>query len=163
MDMIEMGNAWYGLIEWLNDCSVFRPQNKLLLKSPQLPSPLLPPPKTKQKPTAKNDWSFLCLTRTLCFWCSCTKFCSLVWFEKEGKNQLVVAVDVVVSWDLVQSTWGFEVPKENGLISLHVIVHAWKAERRWKDDDNNQLVSCAWLLVWEYLHYVNGVKTIYIA
>jgi len=41
-----------------------------------------------------------------------------------------VAVDVVVSWDLVQSTRGFEVPEENGLISLHVIVHAWKAERR---------------------------------
>ncbi len=43
---------------------------------------------------------------------------------------MVVAVDVVVSWDLVQSTRGFEVPEENGLISLHVIVHAWKAERR---------------------------------
>jgi hypothetical protein len=90
-------------------------------------------------------------------------FVPLFGFRKREKNQLVVAVDVVVSWDLVQSTWGFEVPEENGLISLNVIVHAWKAERRWKDDDNNQLVSCAWLLVWEYLHHVNGVKTIYVA
>jgi hypothetical protein len=68
---------------------------------------------------------------------------------------LLAAVDVVVSLDFVQSTWGFEVLEENGVISLHVFVHAWKAERRWKDD-NNQLVSCAWLLVWKYLHYVNG-------